>query len=208
MSQNWKKLCKKMKPRKPAVAKDLEITDISVLVENIEEVSSNVLTDTKNRDLLILDLVEKNKKNHLSDIQSVEQGENSNELERGNNVRKDGQDYNTKKLLDGKKNLLEPESTNPLHSNQNNSEKVGKYLAIDCEMVGVGPEGSISTLARVSITNFHGKTVMDEFIMPLEKITDYRTHVSGITPQLLRENGYFRLTQASHSRVSNKRFAN
>ena len=36
--------------------------------------------------------------------------------------------------------------------------EVGKYIAIDCEMVGVGPTPDTdSALARVSIVNFHGK---------------------------------------------------
>ncbi|KAJ3026521.1 UNVERIFIED_CONTAM: 3'-5' exonuclease [Siphonaria sp. JEL0065] len=63
--------------------------------------------------------------------------------------------------------------------------KVGKYLAIDCEMVGVGLHGEQSELARVSIVNFHGHPLLDTFVIPREKVTDYRTHVSGITPTLL-----------------------
>lgn len=48
-------------------------------------------------------------------------------------------------------------------------------------MVGVGPSGYESALARVSIVNFHGHTIMDKYVLPREHITDYRTHVSGIT---------------------------
>ncbi|CBQ70803.1 related to REX4-strong similarity to X.laevis XPMC2 protein [Sporisorium reilianum SRZ2] len=62
----------------------------------------------------------------------------------------------------------------------------GNYLAIDCEMVGVGDKGSESILARVSIVNFHGATIMDRFVRPQEKVTDYRTWVSGVRPQDLR----------------------
>ncbi|GAA5858751.1 hypothetical protein JCM8547_004971 [Rhodosporidiobolus lusitaniae] len=62
----------------------------------------------------------------------------------------------------------------------------GQYLAIDCEMVGVGPEGVESTLARVSIVNFHGYTVLDRFVRPREKVTDYRTWVSGVREEDLR----------------------
>ncbi|KDE03790.1 hypothetical protein MVLG_05731 [Microbotryum lychnidis-dioicae p1A1 Lamole] len=57
---------------------------------------------------------------------------------------------------------------------------VGQYLAIDCEMVGVGPEGVESTLARVSIVNYHGHVTYDSFVKPREKVTDYRTWVSGV----------------------------
>jgi RNA exonuclease 4 len=52
-------------------------------------------------------------------------------------------------------------------------------------MVGVGSNGSQSALARVSIVNFHGHTIMDYFVIPKEPVIDYRTAVSGITPSLL-----------------------
>ena len=51
---------------------------------------------------------------------------------------------------------------------------------MDCEMVGVGIDGSDSILARVSIVNVHGKCVYDKYVRPTEKVTDYRTEVSGI----------------------------
>jgi RNA exonuclease 4 len=60
---------------------------------------------------------------------------------------------------------------------------------MDCEMVGVGPEGVDSVLARVSIVNYHGHVILDEYVNARERITDYRTHVSGITPQILKEKG-------------------
>ncbi|KAG0661877.1 3'-5' exonuclease [Rhodotorula mucilaginosa] len=58
-------------------------------------------------------------------------------------------------------------------------QETGQYLAMDCEMVGVGPEGIESTLARVSIVNYHGCTILDRFVRPREKVTDYRTWVSA-----------------------------
>jgi RNA exonuclease 4 len=66
--------------------------------------------------------------------------------------------------------------------------KVGKYVAIDCEMVGVGPEGVDSALARVSIVNFNGAVLLDCYVKPQEKVTDYRTHVSGIEPHHLESD--------------------
>lgn len=48
-------------------------------------------------------------------------------------------------------------------------------------MVGVGPEGAESSLARVSIVNFHGAVVLDTFVKQKEKVVDYRTWVSGVT---------------------------
>ncbi|KAI1765365.1 ribonuclease H-like domain-containing protein [Hypoxylon sp. FL1150] len=63
--------------------------------------------------------------------------------------------------------------------------EVGKYLGLDCEMVGVGPEGRESVLARVSIVDFHGRQVYDSFVQPREHVTDWRTHITGITSKTL-----------------------
>uniref|UniRef100_A0A8C5VRU8 Interferon stimulated exonuclease 20 n=1 Tax=Microcebus murinus TaxID=30608 RepID=A0A8C5VRU8_MICMU len=56
-----------------------------------------------------------------------------------------------------------------------------RAVAIDCEMVGLGPHRE-SGLARCSIVNFHGEVLYDKFIRPEGDITDYRTRVSGVTP--------------------------
>lgn len=67
------------------------------------------------------------------------------------------------------------------------SEKLAsQYLAIDCEMVGVGPGGIESSLARVSIVDYRGRKVLDEFVAQCEPVTNYRTFVSGITESMLR----------------------
>ncbi|THH30878.1 hypothetical protein EUX98_g3325 [Antrodiella citrinella] len=58
----------------------------------------------------------------------------------------------------------------------------GKYLALDCEMVGVGPEGAESSLARVSMVNYYGAIQLDEFVRQRERVVDYRTQWSGIRP--------------------------
>ncbi|KAJ8483429.1 hypothetical protein ONZ51_g4728 [Trametes cubensis] len=58
----------------------------------------------------------------------------------------------------------------------------GKYVAIDCEMVGVGIDGEESALARVSLINFHGAVLLDAFVRPRERVVDYRTQWSGIRP--------------------------
>lgn len=67
--------------------------------------------------------------------------------------------------------------------------RLGKFVAIDCEMVGVGPGGVESALARISLVNFNGAVLMDAYVKPQEKVTDYRTFVSGIEPHHLEEEG-------------------
>ncbi|TCD66537.1 3'-5' exonuclease [Steccherinum ochraceum] len=63
-----------------------------------------------------------------------------------------------------------------------NQQQPGKYLAIDCEMVGVGIDGKESSLARVSMVNYFGAIQMDEFVKQRERVVDYRTEFSGIRP--------------------------
>jgi DNA polymerase III epsilon subunit-like protein len=53
-------------------------------------------------------------------------------------------------------------------------------IAVDCEMVGLGHLGSESALARVSLVNYHGHVLLDTFVQPRERVTDWRTWVSGI----------------------------
>ncbi|KAM0348754.1 hypothetical protein ACHAPU_004193 [Fusarium lateritium] len=64
--------------------------------------------------------------------------------------------------------------------------EIGKYIAIDCEMVGVGPGGHESVLARVSIVDFHGVQIYDSYVKPKEKVTNWRTDVSGISQKSMR----------------------
>lgn len=49
-------------------------------------------------------------------------------------------------------------------------------------MVGVGIDGSESVLARVSIVNFYGFTLLDAIVRPRERVVNYRTEFSGIRP--------------------------
>ncbi|ROJ29215.1 Interferon-stimulated 20 kDa exonuclease-like 2 [Anabarilius grahami] len=55
-----------------------------------------------------------------------------------------------------------------------------KYVALDCEMVGTGPKGICSELARCSIVNYDGDVLYDKFIKPINPVTDYRTRWSGV----------------------------
>ncbi|XP_056432786.1 RNA exonuclease 4 [Gadus chalcogrammus] len=62
-----------------------------------------------------------------------------------------------------------------------------RAVAIDCEMVGVGPDGEHSILARVSIVNHFGKMIYDRYVKPTEEVTDYRTAFSGIRPEDIKD---------------------
>jgi hypothetical protein len=82
---------------------------------------------------------------------------------------------------------------------------IGNAYALDCEMVGVGPEKyddrgrpyRDSTLAHVVIVDFKGKKRLDKYVIPkegLDAVTDFRTDISGITKEKLE-----RLNPDSHS---------
>ncbi|NWV22984.1 REXO4 exonuclease, partial [Origma solitaria] len=70
-----------------------------------------------------------------------------------------------------------------------------RAVAMDCEMVGVGPKGEDSIVARVSIVNQFGKCIYDKYVKPTEKVTDYRTAVSGIRPQNINKGEDFKTVQ-------------
>ena len=79
--------------------------------------------------------------------------------------------------------------------NSNKSKEIGKYIAMDCEFVGVGPEGKESALARISIVNYFGHVVLDEFVKPREKDVEWRTWVSGIKPEHMKNAITFKEAQ-------------
>lgn len=70
-----------------------------------------------------------------------------------------------------------------------------KYVAIDCEMVGTGPQGRVSELARCSVVSYHGDVLYDKYVLPEEPITDFRTRWSGITPRHMAKAIPFQVAQ-------------
>jgi len=64
-----------------------------------------------------------------------------------------------------------------------------RCIALDCEMVGVGPGGATSALARVAVVDWRGCVLYDKYVMVGEPVTDYRTEFSGITPAHLCSEG-------------------
>lgn len=62
-----------------------------------------------------------------------------------------------------------------------------KYVALDCEMVGIGTDGKKSALARVSIVDWDLNVVLDTFVKVPIRVTDFRTHVSGVEPKHIKD---------------------
>lgn len=67
-------------------------------------------------------------------------------------------------------------------------DEQGKYLALDCEMVGIGEGGLKSALARVSIVDYNNVIIFDTYVKVNEPVTDYRTFVSGIREEHLQSD--------------------
>ena len=61
-------------------------------------------------------------------------------------------------------------------------------------MVGVGPEGLDSAVARVTICNWAEKVILDTFVKVPVEVTDYRTFVSGIEAKDLESDNAMSLT--------------
>lgn len=79
--------------------------------------------------------------------------------------------------------------------------EVGKYIAIDCEMVGIGEGGYGHALARVSIVDFHGRQVYDSYVRPQERVVDWRTRISGIAPKHMAAAREFADVQAQAAQL-------
>ena len=61
------------------------------------------------------------------------------------------------------------------------------YIGLDCEMVGIGPDGTQSALARCCLVDYDGEVIYDEFVRPPGYVTDFRTKWSGVRKKDLRQ---------------------
>ncbi|TSK34795.1 Interferon-stimulated 20 kDa exonuclease-like 2 [Bagarius yarrelli] len=78
-----------------------------------------------------------------------------------------------------------------------------KYVALDCEMVGTGPKGHCSELARCSIVSYDGDVIYDQFIKPVNPVTDLRTRWSGIKWRDLHKATPFKQAQGEILKIIN-----
>ena len=61
--------------------------------------------------------------------------------------------------------------------------RTDRFVAMDCEMVGVGEQGSRNALGRCSIVSYEGDVLYDKYVKPDRPIVDYRTPWSGIVAE-------------------------
>ncbi|CAI9107866.1 OLC1v1007338C3 [Oldenlandia corymbosa var. corymbosa] len=62
-----------------------------------------------------------------------------------------------------------------------------KAVAIACEMVGGGSNGSLDLCARVCLVDEAEKLLFHTYVLPQIPVTDYRFEVTGIKEELLRD---------------------
>jgi len=67
------------------------------------------------------------------------------------------------------------------------SSERARYVALDCEMVGLGPTGKQSALARACLVDYDGDVLYDQFVRPKGYVTDFRTKYSGVRQCDLRQ---------------------
>ncbi|CAO3694797.1 unnamed protein product [Rhizopus microsporus] len=163
-SSNWKKLLPAIAPKDGQTKKKRKTDDF--------EISPNYKGNKKQK----LEISKKEKEQKI-------QIPKKDELWFGDDI-----DDKTLKDVYGDKNSKELDKQRLVDKMDIADTKLGKYVAIDCEMVGVGPDGEDSALARVTIVNYNGAVLLDAYVKPLEKVTDYRTHVSGIEPKHLESD--------------------
>ncbi|KAL4718745.1 hypothetical protein ACJJTC_001814 [Scirpophaga incertulas] len=78
---------------------------------------------------------------------------------------------------------------------QRKRNKLTKFVAMDCEMVGVGYEGNDHMVARVSLVNKFGDCIYDKFVKAREEVVDYRTNISGVRKEDLLNGEDFHIVQ-------------
>lgn len=100
-----------------------------------------------------------------------------------------------------------PKTPKPLPLSRNDTRKLdpGKYVAIDCEFVGIGKDGEESALARISIINYYGVVLLDTYVRPQERVTDWRTWVSGIQSYHMQDAIDFKTAQLKTMELINNK---
>uniref|UniRef100_A0A7S3Q7I1 RNA exonuclease 4 n=1 Tax=Chaetoceros debilis TaxID=122233 RepID=A0A7S3Q7I1_9STRA len=87
-----------------------------------------------------------------------------------------------------KKQKQKQQQNKPAEQQELTLEEQGRYVALDCEFVGVGPGGYEHALARVSLVDWNNAVLLDTHVRVSEStpVTDYRTFVSGVREEHLQ----------------------
>ncbi|KAG0483510.1 hypothetical protein HPP92_011594 [Vanilla planifolia] len=58
--------------------------------------------------------------------------------------------------------------------------EVPKVIAMDCEMVGCGSDGSLDVCVRVCLVDINENVIFHSYVKPIIPVTDYRYEITGI----------------------------
>ncbi|GFP97863.1 rna exonuclease 4 [Phtheirospermum japonicum] len=75
----------------------------------------------------------------------------------------------------------------PVNSENGDLSRHPKAVALDCEMVGGGSDGSLDLCARVCLIDEDEKPIFHTYVQPQIPVTDYRYEVTGITEDHMRD---------------------
>ncbi|KAE8681595.1 Exonuclease family protein isoform 2 [Hibiscus syriacus] len=71
--------------------------------------------------------------------------------------------------------------------NEIQNGKVQRAVAMDCEMVGGGSDGSVDLCARVCLVDEDENIILHTYVQPQIPVTNYRDEVTGLTEDHLRD---------------------
>ncbi|KAI3506726.1 hypothetical protein L1887_21289 [Cichorium endivia] len=70
---------------------------------------------------------------------------------------------------------------------ENHISKYPEAIAINCQMVGCGSDGSLDLLARVCLVDEDENMIFHTYVEPQVSVTDYRYEITGLTEEQLRD---------------------
>ncbi|KAK9280795.1 hypothetical protein L1049_003684 [Liquidambar formosana] len=89
-------------------------------------------------------------------------------------------------LSEHKGNMLPICTSSSCSTNGNQVGRVPEAVAMDCEMVGGGSDGSLDLCARVCLIDEDENPIFHTYVQPQIPVSNYRYEVTGITEEHLR----------------------
>ncbi|KHN99305.1 RNA exonuclease 4 [Metarhizium album ARSEF 1941] len=190
LSSNWKKLQAKLNPGKQTRCLPLQrkAKDPTPSTDKIHQFSEAILSRT---------IQPTNAKAHrirkMGGVHSSKAGDEASTSQSPSiALWATNQDISSEALAEAyglgikKSAITLPSHNDKVNHGRSSNIDVGKYVGLDCEMVGVGQGAHESALARISLVDFHGRQIYDSYVKPTERVSDWRTAVSGVSQREMR----------------------
>ncbi|RKF71450.1 RNA exonuclease 4 [Golovinomyces cichoracearum] len=210
LSSNWKKLQSILKNEAPIIDSkkrtDISTDRLNNSLAKRRRLNTNVQRSTISKKPTSATKMNSKLDEELDETELIKSYPNPPSVASLNSWAK-ANDISSSDLVEAYGDILEKKNvTYPDVINEGLREKVeiGKYVGVDCEMVGVGKR-DMSVLARISIVNFHGIQVYDSYVKPREFVTNWRSDVSGITPKKMMHAREFTEVQANVAAIIKNR---